>query len=324
MVFKKFRVLSIGFKEPRFPDHTITENPYLRRFGNFFSLVPILNRLTHSAPGRTICNHMKILPFLSVVTLTTLSQISVKAHDNHFLPGDAFFSVSFTRDSLHFWIENEPQTFDLKYARFDGKHTTDGSLGYSKLQIQDINDAFRTTVTKAYWRFTALQRPLFRLESDDQEVFTQTNGVVALIYSKGFQGTPGLKYNENWQIEGLRNYAGLFTKAGPVIEDWSKGPEVLPLKLANPVPPLAHIPMEDEAKRSMTAPVMVKAIDIKILFVGFTEQKEGFESTQTCPNLQKIYDNVPGTEYMVIDSEGFTKFSCNSNGKWEQKHTETN
>ncbi|MDF1811963.1 MAG: hypothetical protein P1V20_07105 [Verrucomicrobiales bacterium] len=264
---------------------------------------------------------MKILPILAVPVLAALCQSPAMAHNNHFLPGDSFFSVSVTRKVIDQWTENKGKNFGFEYSRFDGKFMVDGNLGYTKLKMDGIDSGFQAALTKAYWRYTALERPLFRLESDDQEVYTQTNGVVALIYHKDFQGPLGLKLNENWQIEGLRKYSGLFEKAEPVITDWTLGPEHLPLQLKQPVPPLAHIPLENEERLTMDTPVTVDASEIKVIFVGFAKQ-DGFEEAQTCPNLQNIYDNVPGTKYIVIDGKGFTTWTCDDSGKWSQARTQ--
>ncbi|MDF1756130.1 MAG: hypothetical protein P1U89_25310 [Verrucomicrobiales bacterium] len=263
---------------------------------------------------------MKFLSLSTVLLLALFAQ-TVRAHNNFFLPGDAFFSTSITREVIDKWAENQEKAFDFQYSRFDGKFQAAGNLGYTNLKLKGLSPSFKEALTKAYWRYTALHRPIFRLESDDREDYTQINGVVALIYRKDFEGPLGLKLNENWQIEGLREYGGFFQKADPVIQDWRLGPERLPLKLAEKVPPLAHIPLDGEDRFTMKTPVVADLSDIKIILVGFADQ-EGFEERQTCPNLQKIYDSVPGTEYMIVDEKGFTHYTCDEKGNWQKAKTE--
>ena len=72
----------------------------------------------------------------------------------------------------------------------------------------------------------------------------------------------------------------------------------------------------------MTNPISVQADDIKVIFVGFAKQDE-FEATQICPNLQAIYDRVPGTKYMIVDQDGFTAYTCTEKRQWKQTRTDT-
>ncbi len=241
----------------------------------------------------------------------------VQANNNFFLPGDSFFSVTLTREVIKEWANLVESEVEFPYSRFDGDFSTFGNLGYTKLKILGVDKNFRDALLEAYWRYTALQRPLFRLEDETQSDFRQVNGVVALIYNLDFDGPLGLKFNQDWQIEGLRQYAGLFNTSEPVINDWRLGPEFRPLKLTKTVQPLAHIGFGDEPHEAMAFPVFANASEIKIVLVGFAFQDES-GNRQTCPNLQRIFDGLGGAEYISIDQKGFTSFYCDEKDGWKK------
>jgi hypothetical protein len=240
-----------------------------------------------------------------------------RAHNNFFLPGDSFFSVTITREVIKEWANLTESEVEFLYSRLDGEFSPTGNLGYTKLSLLGVDKDFRDSLSEAYWRYTALQRPVFRLDDDSQVSFRQINGVVALIYNRDFEGPLGLKFNQDWQIEGLRQYAGLFKTSVPVINDWRLGPEYRPLKLARPIAPLAHIGLDGAVHEAMAFPILANASEIKIVLAGLVDQDES-GNRQTCPNLQRIFDNVGGTEYITVDQKGFTYFYCDVKDGWQK------
>jgi len=267
--------------------------------------------------SQTLDSAMKFFSWLACAILLSPGLSPIQAQNIFFLPGDSFFSVTLTREMIKQWASLTESEVEFSYSRFDGDFSTSGNLGYSKLKILDVDKAMREALSEAYWRYSALQRPVFSLDDVTKTGLRQINGVVALIYSRDFDGPLGLKFNQDWQIEGLRKYAGLFRTSGPVVKDWGLGPEYKPLKLAKPVPPLAHIGLGDVGNEAMVFPVLLNAAEIKIILVGFAEQDDS-GNRQSCPNLQRIFDNVGGAEYISVDQEGFTLFYCDVNEGWKK------
>lgn len=264
---------------------------------------------------------MKTPALLFSILLGCLST-SARAHNNYFLPGDAFFSVSLTRDTIREWMNNDGDDFEFHYSRFDGQFMACGNIGYTKLKVREIDEKFRAALSEAYWRYTNNERPLFRLENDNPKELSQVNGIVALIYSSDFSGPLGLKLNEDWQTQGAGRYCGLFKTAEPVVVDWTLGPKFPPLKIDQSLEPLRHLRSGGDVHRTMEVELTASAKNLKIVLVGFASQ-DGYAVMQTCPNLQRIYDYEDRTEYVGVDPKGLTTFSCNENGLWKEERIDT-
>ena len=245
---------------------------------------------------------------------------TTQAHNNYFLPGDAFFSVCITRDGIAEWMTNKEDSFTFSYARYDGKFMACGNIGYHALKVTGLDDNWKAALSEAYWRYARNVQPVYRVENDDPLEVTQTNGVVALIYNKDFDEMLGLKYNEHWQKQGEGVYGGLMEAADAVVWDWNGGPKVPALKVDQKLDPLAHLKVNGgDVHRVMDTVLTIPAKNIKIALVGFTKQN-GYAVMQTCPNLQKIADIYSGDHdgYMWIDGKGFTEVQMDPN-KGEQK-----
>lgn len=128
---------------------------------------------------------MKTPSLLFSIALWCLPSTAL-AHNNYFLPGDAFFSVTLTRDTIREWTTNEGGDFEFHYTRFDGQFMACGNIGYTKLKVSGIDDSLRSALSEAYWRYSSNERPLYRLENDNPKELSQVNGVVALIYNSDF------------------------------------------------------------------------------------------------------------------------------------------
>jgi len=257
---------------------------------------------------------------LSIVLLCV--SITAQAHNNYFLPGDSFFSVTITRDTIREWMSNETDDFEFHYSRFDGQFMACGNIGYTKLKITGIDANLRAALSEAYWRYSGNERPLYRLENDHPKELFQVNGIVALIYNPDFSGPLGLKLNEDWQVQGAGRYCGLYSTAEPVVADWTLSTKFPPLKLDQDLEPLRHLQSGGEVHRTMDTQLTASAKNLKIVLVGFASQ-DGYAVMQTCSNLQRIYDYENHTEYVVVDPKGFTMLSCNENGLWNEERIDT-
>ena len=137
--------------------------------------------------------------FIALFAFLAATATSV-AHNNYFLPGDAFFSVAVPQSDILTWSASTADTLELSYSRFDGEFFACGNIGYTRLTVTGVSADFRSALVEAYWRFTSGHRPLYREEGDDgKSILEQTNSVVALVYGKDFSlDFPlGLKFNED-------------------------------------------------------------------------------------------------------------------------------
>lgn len=257
-----------------------------------------------------------LLVFLFATTPAT-------AHNNYFLPGDAFFSIAIPQSDIMTWSASAADTVELSYSRFDGAFFACGNVGYTHLTVTGFSSDFRTSLVEAYWRFASGHRPLYREKGEDgKSALEQTNSVVALVYSKDFNLALalGLKFNEDWTTQGAGRYCGLFTSAQPVMLDWKHASSVAPLPIAEKLDPKAHLASSYEVSQTLGDALHIKADDIMIVLVGFADQK-AYEVTQRCPELQSILDFEDGSRYMVITKTQIRDFNCNENGKWTETAT---
>lgn len=257
--------------------------------------------------------------FIALLALVVAASPAA-AHNNYFLPGDAFFSVAVPQSDILSWSASSADTLELSYSRFDGEFFACGNIGYTSLSVTGVSADFRSGLVEAYWRFTNGHRPLYREEGDEgKSVLEQTNSVVALVYSKDFSlDLPlGLKFNEDWATQGAGRYCGLFTTSQPVVIDWKQASTVAPLPIVEKLDPTAHLASSYEVARTMDDALHIKADDIMIVLVGFADQK-AYAVTQRCPELQSILDIEEGSRYMVVTKTQIREFNCDENGKWTE------
>jgi len=249
-----------------------------------------------------------------------VATVPAAAHNNYFLPGDAFFSVAVSQSDMSGWSKSSADTLELSYSRFDDEFFACGNIGYTSLTVTGVSAEFRSGLAEAYRRFTSGHVPLYREEGDGrQSVLEQTNSVVALVYSKHFNlDLPlGLKFNEDWMTQGSGRYCGLFTTSQPVILDWSKAGSVDPLPVVEKLEPTAHLASSYEVANTMDDVLHIKADDIMMVLVGFANQKS-YAVVQGCPELQSIFDSEDGARYMAVTKTQIRDFNCDKNGKWTE------
>jgi len=255
--------------------------------------------------------------------LVIVGNSQASAHNNYFLPGDAFFSVSVARSDIHQWSSATTDKIQLSYSRFDGEFFACGNIGYTELTVIGVTPGFRSSLAEAYWRFSAGTKPLYReVDNDGKTSLEQTNSVVALVYSKDYNlNQPlGLKYNEDWITQGGGRYCGLFTTAKAVETDWRLSASVPPLPLVENLDPTAHMASSYEVARTVDSPLHIKADDIIIVLVGFADQK-AYSVTQRCPDLESIFNCEDGARYMIITKTQIRDFSCDENEQWTEETT---
>lgn len=259
------------------------------------------------------------------VLMSCLVTSRAVAHNNYFLPGDAFFAVTITRSDIEAWEDASDAKFEFEYSRFDGKFYSCGNIGYTKLVVDGITPAFRSALSEAYWRFTSGTAPLYReMERDGKTSLEQANGVVALVYQKTFSGMSllGLKLNEDWTTQGGGMYGGFLNTARAVMLDWSESPSVSPLAVREKLEPLAHLAKSYGEAATIGEPLHISSDDIQIILVGFAEQKS-YGAVQTCPELQSILENEEGARHIVVTSGLLREATCDENGRWEEESTKT-
>jgi hypothetical protein len=258
-------------------------------------------------------------PILVILAMVGLVVLPVSAHNNYFLPGDAFFSVTLTRELMEKWMKSEEAAFEFSYDRFDGDFFACGNIGYTSLVVDGITPELRQALTEAYWRFASSPAPTYQLVEDDGKgQLTQTNGVVALIYNKDFkvdQDALGLKFNEDWSEQGAGRYCGYIDASEAVMQDWRGAKSVVPLAVREKLSAMAHLADNYEVANTMESTLHIGGKEIIIVLVGIADYK-AFGATTTCPDLKEIFNGDDGAAYTLVKEGTFREFSCNENGLW--------
>lgn len=258
-------------------------------------------------------------PILVILAMVGLAALPVSAHNNYFLPGDAFFSVTLTRELMEKWMKSGKTAFEFSYDRFDGDFFACGNIGYTSLVVDGVTPELRQALAEAYWRFASSPAPTYQLiEDDDKSQLTQTNGVVALIYNKDFkvdQKELGLKFNEDWNEQGAGRYGGYIDASEAVMRDWRWAKEIAPLAVREKPSATAHLADNYEVAHTVESTLHIGGKEIMIVLVGIADYK-GYGTMSTCPNLKEIFNSEVGAEYTLVKEGGFREFSCDENGLW--------
>lgn len=261
---------------------------------------------------------MSMRPILVTLALFGLAVLPLRAHNNYFLPGDAFFSVTLTRELVEKWMKSDETTFEFTYDRFDGDFFACGNIGYTSLVVDGITPELRQALTEAYWRFASGIAPSYQLIDDDKGQLAQTNGVVALIYNKDFKmehGALGLKYNEDWNDQGAGRYGGYIDASEAVMRDWRGAKDMAPLAVREKPSATAHLADNYEVAHTMESSLHVGGKEIMIALVGITDY-QGFGTMSTCSDLKDIFNSEDGASYTLVKEGAFREFSCNEDGVW--------
>ena len=260
---------------------------------------------------------------IGILVLFLGGQLS--AHNNYFLPGDAFFSISLSGEEVKGWKEDQPQNIKLGYERLDNHFMACGNIGYAALEITGVDQSFRENLLEAYEWVRSYEEPLFvKNEAKGKEELVEWNPVVALIYNKGKVALPlGVKFNENWKVEGMGVYGGFFDDAWSVVQDWKRGEMVDPLKLEKRLAPVAHLKNEGDVHRAVDETLALKASDAEVVFVGILKKNSWVHNE--CLNLKKLAGHENWLEattgaafYLRVTSDGVRLFEYDEEGKLKE------
>ena len=204
------------------------------------------------------------------------------------MPGDAFFSTSFTEKQIEKLKGEQATEIKLEYQRLDNRFMACGNVGYSVLQLTDVDEAFRSNLLFAYeWMREKEMSQFVKTQEDGKELLFEWNPVVALIYSKGQVAFPlGLKFNEDWEEQGAGQYGGFLDDGWSVMQDWKRGDDVAALSLSEPLAPMVHLREGSDVHRTVNEPLVMKATELEMVFVGLLKKNSWVNNE--CLNLKNL------------------------------------
>lgn len=259
---------------------------------------------------------------MKIIILTLFGLVGpLLAHNNYFLPGDAFFATSLTGEKIKKLKEDGSTKINFSYTRMDNSFMACGNVGYSQLEISNFDSAMKANLILAYEKARRKQKPFFiKTQKEGEEKLTEWNPVAALIYNKGKVSFPlGVKFNEDWQAQGAGKYGGFLDDSWSVLQDWSRGADVPPLKLLKQPGAMTHLKAGGAAHRTIDDALKLNAQDAEIVIVGILKRNSWV--TNECPNLKLLaqqinwHSNV-GDEafYLRVTSEGVSYFEYDRDG----------
>lgn len=150
---------------------------------------------------------LRILVFLTVSFSVWIAGATlVRANNNLFLPGDAFFPTELTKAAVEILQSKKAEERTFAYSSLGGyKGAFCGYAGYENAIIQSVDDAFARNLAKAYQQIRELQPRLLEERTFEQKTqLVETNPIQVLFYPASFEfprHALGLRYNENWVAE---------------------------------------------------------------------------------------------------------------------------
>lgn len=169
-----------------------------------------------------------------------------------FVPGDSFFSSSFSEQDLLALVPRD-ETLKLNYQLPPGVQNFGGQFGYSVLRLVDLSQEFSMALQhECGWLREGHPLQFVRLENAAGGVLRELNPIRVLVYDIEFNAKEyriGLRYNEDWNHEshtaktrlfgraskivehGVVPYVAFTKGAESVVEDWRNGPRVPSLNL---------------------------------------------------------------------------------------------
>jgi hypothetical protein len=213
---------------------------------------------------------------------------NLQAHNNYFLPGDVFFSTSFSSKEIEKLEKNETGKIKVSYERLDNRFMACGNIGYYQLEFQEVDASFHENLLIAYEWIRIREEPVFvKSGAEGQEEFSEWNPVVALVYNRGKVAFPlGAKFNEDWEVEGGGQHGGFLDSGWSVVQEWQRAGEIAPLKLNEELDPAVHLKNGGEVHRTMDQLLTLNAADAEIVFVGIMKKNSWVHNE--CSNLKKL------------------------------------
>jgi hypothetical protein len=205
---------------------------------------------------------MRHVLFASLLAFCTVQAAS--ANNNLFLPGDAFFPVELTADSLKSLEvdSDEKRAFDYSsFGAYDGAFC--GYAGYSRAQIPSVDGPFIGNLQAAYNEIRKFEnKELVEVVINGRKQLRETNGARALIYPESFDFPRfkiGLQYNEGWVEEAVKfghdidhlRLCEFVKRRDAVVESWRDSKRVGSFSITLPKVELTPLKRVDE-------PVIIK------------------------------------------------------------------
>jgi hypothetical protein len=250
---------------------------------------------------------VKIPVLLSIVAACLVAP--APAHNNLFLPGDAFFSSEFDRD--FFKKDATGGTLSFEYHRYAGEFMACGWAGYEKLEMKAVPDPVLHNLRKVHG---ILFREFSKSAATSGEGEKRRQYFPIYIYNRDFPlSSPfGIKYNERWaevQTGEAKMRHAIYDVLGGmnfVIDDWASAKEIAPLAIAKDRAPMVSAsgetgivskPVEMPAEKAMF--VVLAAGDVE----KFARREEGLVFFVVTENLRRYrFDRKGIAVPQVVDT----------------------
>jgi hypothetical protein len=232
------------------------------------------------------------------------------ANNNLFLPGDAFFPTTLTRDALEKLAEGKaPPIFEYSsFGGYDGAFC--GYAGYRRATVAGIDDKFMANLQKAYHLIRKTEpRRLVERSIDGGTTLVETNGMRVLFYPKDFdfhEFKLGLQYNERWVNEAVKfGHSRKHLRLCALVDDpravelsWRDAAAVAELRVRLPNVDLKPLPPTD-------APVTIQG-DVLAVVLGGDDPLSAYF-------LPDDYT----AELLVVDATGVVAYTF-YDGQWNE------
>ena len=231
---------------------------------------------------------------------------SLAAHNNLFLPGDAFFSAAFSKD----FFKGNSAKGDLafEYHRYAGEFMACGWAGYEKLEVKAVPEPVLHNLRKAHGILFGEFARSAVADGDGGAFFP------IFVYNRDFPlSSPfGLKYNERWaevQTGEAKMGHAIYDDLGGldfIIDDWASATEIAPLAIAEGRAPMVSAagetgivskPVEMAAGKAMF--VVLAGGDVK----KFAQREEGLVFFVVTEDLRRYRFNREGVAMpQIVDA----------------------
>ena len=173
--------------------------------------------------------------FLSATVFLVCSVLPLSAHNNLFLPGDAFFMTEISIEELEELRDNNKTTLPLFYSRYPGFGFFCGYLGYRHAQINEVPPRVFQQIIDACNNMPADTHETLETESGEEiKKLTAYLFIIAILTSERLR--IGIDYNEDWATIQRKHrgkhvmYPGRGNES-TIIENWRNSTEVNPCGL---------------------------------------------------------------------------------------------
>ena len=231
------------------------------------------------------------------------------AHNNLFLPGDAFFSAALSKD---YFDEKPGDSLAFEYKRYAGEFMACGWAGYENLAVKGISEDVMNNLRKAHGiLFSEFARSATAVETNGKK----NRYFPIFVYNREFPlSSPfGVKYNERWaevQTEEAKMRHAIYDDLGDpdfIIDDWASARDIAPLAIAEGRAPMVtksgetgivREPVEVQAEKVMF--VVLAGGDVK----RFALREEGLVFFVVADDLRRYrFDRQGVAVPQIVDAE---------------------